>query len=361
MRRPKRILCLIVSAFVVLCIPLVSAERAAPAAATSSATPSPAPKSPPAQAAVAAPIAAARTGHGRVGVYLTAYGVLSENILRGVLEARAAGKIDALVINIKDNHGDISYTSNVALAKTLGASKGLIDFKKLIPILRAQGFYVIARQVVFSDPRLAAHLGYENGWTPAGDATAVAYNLAIAEEVAGMGFDELQFDYIRYADGGGLASGYETRFAAIDSYLTKVEAAIGGRITLSADLFGRVMWDWNAKRTDPIGQSLEDMSAHLDYVSPMVYPSHYTEQKYKDGPYLVVKDAMTTGKKRTHTAIRPYLQAFDMAIPSGMTIDAYIAAEIRAARENGADGYLFWEPSNDYRALYRVLGVAYTY
>jgi hypothetical protein len=103
------------------------------------------------------------------------------------------------------------------------------------------------------------------------------------------------------------------------------------------------------------------MAAHLDHVSPMVYPSHYTEQKYKDGPYVVVKDALTTGKKRTTTPIRPYLQAFDMAIPAGMTIDAYIAAEIRAAKECGADGYLFWEPSNDYRALYRVLGVPYSY
>ncbi len=343
MRRPKRTFCLVLSTIAVLFIPLVSAERSAGPAQTQ---PGP---------------SAVRTGHGRVGVYLTAYGILSEDILRGVLEARKAGKIDTLVINVKDNHGDVSYASDVALARTLGASKGLIDFKKLIPILRAQGFYVIARQVVFNDPRLAAHLGYANGWVPASDPTAVAYNLAIAQEVAGMGFDELQFDYIRYADGGGLASGYETRFAAIDSFLTKVEAAVGQRITLSADLFGRVMWDWNMKRTDPIGQSLEDMAVHLDVVSPMLYPSHYTEQKYKDGPYLVVKDALTAGKKRTHTAIRPFLQVFDMAIPAGMTIDAYIAAEIRAAKENGADGYLFWEPSNDYRALYRVLGVSYSY
>ncbi|MCX6099918.1 MAG: hypothetical protein NTV92_00515 [Candidatus Bipolaricaulota bacterium] len=343
MRRPKRTLCLVLSAVVVIFVPLVSAERAAGPAQTQ-----PAPS-------------AARTGHGRVGVYLTAYGVLNEDILRGVLEARKAGKIDTLVINVKDNHGDVSYASDVALARTLRASKGLIDFKKLIPILRAQGFYVIARQVVFNDPRLAAHLGYSNGWVPASDPTAIAYNLALAQEVAGMGFDELQFDYIRYADGGGLASGYEARFAAIDSFVTKVEAAVGQRITLSADLFGRVMWDWNVKRTDPIGQSLEDMATHLDVVSPMLYPSHYTEQKYKDGPYLVVKDALTTGKKRTHTSIRPFLQVFDMAIPAGMTIDAYIAAEIRAAKENGADGYLFWEPSNDYRALYRVLGVSYSY
>jgi hypothetical protein len=349
MRRPKRAFCLVLSTVVVLFVPLMSVERAV--------APLPRPATPPKSAAQPA----AQKGHGRVGVYLTAYGVLREDVLRGVLEARKAGKIDTLVIDVKDNHGDISYTSNTPLAKAMGASTGRLDFKKLLPILRAQGFYLIARQVVFNDPILAARLGYSGGWIPANDPTAIAYNLAIAEEVASLGFDELQFDYIRYADGGGLAAGYEARFAAIDSFLTKVEASVGGRITLSADLFGRVMWDWNTRRTDPIGQSLEDMAAHLDYVSPMVYPSHYTEQKYKDGPYLVVKDALTTGKKRTTTPIRPYLQVFDMAIPAGMTIDAYIAAEIRAAKECGADGYLFWEPSNDYRALYRVLGVPYSY
>jgi hypothetical protein len=307
------------------------------------------------------PAAPRPSGHGRIGVYLTAFGVLREDILRGVLEARKAGKIDALVINVKDNHGDISYASNVPLAGALGASTGLLDFKKLIPILRGQGFYLIARQVVFNDPILAKHLGYSDGWVPAADPTAIAYNLAIAQEVAALGFDELQFDYIRYADGGGLATGYEARYAAIDSFLAQVEASIGGRIALSVDLFGRVMWDWNARRTDPIGQSLEDMSAHVDFVSPMVYPSHYTEQKYKDGPYLVVRDALTAGKKRTANAIRPFLQVFDRAIPAGMTIDSYIAAEIRAANDYGADGYLFWEPSNDYRALYRVLCVPYSY
>ena len=141
------------------------------------------------------------SSHGRVGVYLTAYGLLREDILRGVLEARKAGKIDTLVINVKDNHGDVSYASCVPLAKALGAATGLLDFKKLIPILRAQGFYLVARQVVFNDPILAKHLGYSNGWVPAADPTAIAYNLAIAQEVATLGFDELQFDYIRYADG----------------------------------------------------------------------------------------------------------------------------------------------------------------
>ncbi|MDD5646246.1 MAG: putative glycoside hydrolase, partial [Candidatus Bipolaricaulis sp.] len=173
------------------------------------------------------------SGHGRVGVYLTAFGILREDILRGVLEARRVGKIDTLVINIKDNHGDLSYASNVPLAKALGAATGLLDFAKLIPILRGQGFYLIARQVVFNDPILARHLGYSNGWIPAADPTAIAYNLAIAQEVAALGFDELQFDYIRYADGGGLASGYEARYAAINAFLNEVEARIGSKIALS--------------------------------------------------------------------------------------------------------------------------------
>ncbi|MEW5826470.1 MAG: putative glycoside hydrolase [Candidatus Bipolaricaulota bacterium] len=349
MRSSTRILCLLVTAAFFLLVPLLArdaGEETRPAARAAAPCPIVTP----------APVAA-RSPHGRVGIYLTAYGARREDVLTGALKARQAGAIDTLVINVKDNHGHISYASQVPLARSLGAATGLLDFARILPILRAQGFYLIARQVVFNDPLLAGHLGYANGWVPADHATAVAYNLAVAEEVAALGFDEIQFDYIRYADGGGLAAGYEQRYQAINAFLAKVHAALGAEITLSADLFGRVMWDWNAKRMDPIGQSLEDMGRWLDVVSPMVYPSHYTEQKYKDGPYLVVKDALLSGRKRTATAIRPFLQAFDLAVPSGMTLEAYIAAQIRAAKDHGADGYLFWEPSNDYRALYRALGV----
>jgi hypothetical protein len=294
---------------------------------------------------------------GRIGVYLTSYALGKEEVVRGVLTARAAGKIDTLVINVKNNLGEVTYDSHVPLAVQIGASTGRLDLKELLPILHAQGFYLIARQVVFNDPVLAHHLGIDGDWVPANDPTAVAYNLAIAQEVASLGFDELQFDYIRYADGGGLTATYEERYTAIDAFLSQARALIAGRIPLSADLFGRVLWAWNMKRIDPIGQCLEDMSEYLDYVSPMLYPSHYTEQAYKDDPYLTVHDALISGAARVDTPIRPFLQAFDRYIPTGMSLETYIAEQIRAALECGADGYLFWNPSCDYAALYRVLGV----
>jgi len=296
-----------------------------------------------------------RLGHGRVGVYLTSYALTKRHVVEGIFSARRAGKIDAVVINVKNMHGELTYESDVPLAATLGASTGRLDLEALVPALRDEGFYVIARQVLFFDPLLARHLGEEEDWVPVHDETAIAYNLAIAAEVASLGFDELQFDYIRYADVGGLESLYQERYAAVDRFLGDAVARLGERITISADVFGRVLWPWNERRIDPIGQSLEEMTDHLDYISPMVYPSHYAEQAYRDDPYQVVLDALTAGKERANVAYRPFLQAFDLALPAGMTLETYIREQVRAAEEAGADGYLFWHPACEYDALYRAL------
>jgi hypothetical protein len=87
----------------------------------------------------------------------------------------------------------------------------------------------------------------------------------------------------------------------------------------------------------------------------MLYPSHYVEQTYKDDPYRTVHDGLTSGNARVDACFRPYLQAFDQAIPSGMSLETYIARQITAADENGADGVLFWHPACEYDALYRAL------
>ena len=230
-----------------------------------------------------------------------------------------------------------------------------LDPASVLRELRSRGCYTIARQGLFYDPLLARHLGHSEAWVPAHDETAVAYNLAIAEEVAGLGFDEIQFDYIRYPDGGVLEPIYADRYAAVDRFLAEAEARLSGRIAISADLFGRVMWGWNEKRIDPIGQSLEAMSARLDFVSPMLYPSHYVEQVYRDDPYRTISDALASGHARVEACFRPYLQAFDQALPPGMPLETYICAQLEAATECGADGVLFWHPACEYAALYRAL------
>jgi len=294
-------------------------------------------------------------GHRRVGVYLTSYALTRRDVVEGVFAARKAGKIDAVVINVKNMHGEVTYDSAVPLATTLGASTGRLNLASMVPAFQERGFYVIARQVLFYDPLLARHLGEPESWVPVDNEIAIHYNLAIAEEVASLGFDELQFDYIRYVDVGALEPVYEDRYAAVDAFLAEARHRLAGRIPLSADLFGRVLWPWNERRIDPIGQSLEQMSVHLDFVSPMVYPSHYAEQSYRDDPYLTVSEALHSGASRVAANYRPFLQAFDRHLPAGMSLETYIREQVTAAQEAGADGYLFWHPACEYDTLYRAL------
>jgi hypothetical protein len=82
----------------------------------------------------------------------------------------------------------------------------------------------------------------------------------------------------------------------------------------------------------------------VDVVSPMLYPSHFVEPELKADPYGTVLRAMAHGKARVRAPLRPYLQAFSMAIPSGRSLPEHILAQIKAAEESGADGYLFWNP-----------------
>jgi len=306
-------------------------------------------------AAFYAPSIPIASGHNRIGVYLTAYALTMPTVLEAIHAAKDAGQIDTVVINVKNMHGEVTYTSSVPLADEIGSSTGRLDLPSQLDELRSRGFYLIARQVVFFDPLLAAHLGLDDSWVPADNRVARDYNLEIASEVAALGFDELQFDYIRYPDGGALESVYEDRFTAITTFLAEARDRLGDRIHLSADLFGRVMWPWNSSRIDPIGQSLDDMAPHLDFISPMVYPSHYFEQAYRDNPYRTVQDALTSGTTRVDASFRPFLQAFDRHLPDNMSMETYIDEQVRAAQEHGADGYLFWHPACQYEPLFRVL------
>lgn len=294
--------------------------------------------------------------HGRIGIYLTSHGVTKPSILEDLLRAVNAGTLNAVVINVKNMHGEITYDSTVPLANKIGAATGRLDLPELLSTLRGNGLYLIARQVVFYDPKLSTYLGSADApWVLPSDQQAVQYNLDIAQEVASLGFDELQFDYIRYPDEGTLTPIYEEHYRNVNRFLQKARHLLAGKIYLSADIFGRVLWDWNTKRIDPIGQSLEEMAASVDLFSPMLYPSHYRETYYRDDPYRVVSEALACGQARIDTPFRPFLQTFDRDIPVGMSLEDYISAQIRAARAAGADGYLFWHPACDYTALYNAL------
>lgn len=308
----------------------------------------------PAPAVLSSPAPPTASLHGRRGVYLTAYAASQVGFLDEVLDKLAQYGLNTVVVDVKNNHGEVCYPSQVALARQCGAVKPLLDLPALVRAVHARGMYAIARQVVFYDPFLARHLGLTTApWVLPTVAAATAYNLDLAAEVAQAGFDEIQFDYIRFPDDGPIGPDYSPRCQAVEAFLAQARSRLD--LPLSVDVYGRVTFPWNAHRSDPIGQHLAGMARWVDSVSPMLYPSHYVERAFKDDPYGTVLQALVDSTARTTTPIRPYLQAFEMAIPSGMSMADYISAQIRAAEEGGADGYLFWNPWADYTALWQAL------
>ena len=307
----------------------------------------------------AAPEATARDDaldwRGRRGIYLTSGLAASRQRLQRYVDALQAHGLNTLVIDIKDNSSVVAYPTDVELAAEIGARHVRFELTELVDWLHERNIYLIARQVVFQDPKLARHLDSPTvPWVPPTDPTVVDYNLAIAREVAAAGVDELQFDYIRYPDGGSYEPIYGDRYRAITSFLERARDAVGEEIHLSADVYGRTLRAWNQNRVDPIGQNLEALMAHADVLSPMVYPSHYESERYWHDPYGTVHDEMELGLERGLT-LRPFLQAFDRHRPPDMSQTAYVAEQLRAVGDLNIDGYLFWNPQGDYTDLWRAL------
>ena len=296
-----------------------------------------------------------RDWRGRRGVYLTSGLAANRERLQRYVDQLKAHGLDTLVIDVKDNSSVVPYPSEVELAAEIGARRARFDLDELADWLQERDIYVIARHVVFHDPKLAAHLDSPIApWVRPTNAAVVDYNVALAREVAASGVDEIQFDYIRYPDGGAYEPVYADRYRAITSFLRQVDGAVGEQIHLSADVYGRTLRSWNRNRVDPIGQNLEAMMPYVDALSPMVYPSHYESRRYRHDPYGTVRDELALGLERG-LSMRPYLQAFERHRPPEMTQVAYIAEQIRAVRELGLDGYLFWNPQGDYANLWQAI------
>lgn len=291
--------------------------------------------------------------HGKIGLHLSFYALSKLGFAEGIARKLVEFGLNAVVICVKDMHGTVGYNSQVPLAREIGAAVPYVKLPDIIEFFRSHGLYVIARQVLFYDPILAKHLGYPDGkWVYPSDSQAVEYNLAIAKELEGLGFDEIQFDYVRFPDDGEIGKQYPERYVAVNAFLERARKELS--VPLSIDLFGRVLWPWNKEKKDPIGQCLEEMAPYVDVISPMLYPSHYVEPALKADPYRTVKLALQHGMSRVKKPFRPFLQAFDMDIPAGMTLPEYILAQVRAAEEMGADGYLFWNPRSDYADLWEA-------
>lgn len=290
-------------------------------------------------------------------------------------------EVNALVIDLKDDTGYLTYPSRVPTAIAIGANKELRarDTEARVRELLAHGIYPIARIVVAKDPLLAvgkpawAIQNAEGGlwrdrrgtaWVDAFNDSVWIYAAQLAEEAVAMGFAEVQFDYVRFPDEprSRMASAVfparrpgETTRAGVRRNLTLLRERMQPLdVPVTLDVFGMT----TVMTGDMgIGQVWEDLVGLSDVVLPMVYPSHYAPGMYgtqtpNAEPYLVVRRALEDGLKRSAllekpASIRPYLQAFTLGAPR--YTGEHVRAQIRAAADVGIDSWVLWNPRSDYR------------
>ncbi|OGR90768.1 MAG: hypothetical protein A2V88_07925 [Elusimicrobia bacterium RBG_16_66_12] len=308
------------------------------------------------------------------GAHLTGWAAGSTKARRRFLGEMQAAGFNAVAIALKDYDGRV-FVRDVPLARKSGAFINAIpDLAGAVKDFKDQGVYTIARIAIFKDdhlararPDLAVHFPDGRIWTnDKGTAWVDPYNreiweyaVEIASRAAVAGFDEIQYDYIRFpSDGKTRQCRYsrkdhtaQTASQALREFLTLARSRLKPMgVKLSICTFGLTTSVDNGMG---IGQKLDEMADLVDYVSPMMYPSHYAKGEYglknpNRQPYLTIhhgiKDALTRLGTRPEV-LRPYLQDFSMGV---RYTPAHVRAQIRAAEELGVQGWILWNAQNRY-------------
>jgi hypothetical protein len=279
--------------------------------------------------------------------------------------------LNTLEVDVKDENGELGFVpSSVPLAREIGAAKGYYRPRQVAAAAHREGVYLIGRVVVFEDPILSEqrpalairtrdggvwrnHAGL--GWANPYDRRVWAYNVAVGRAAARAGFDEIQFDYVRFPSDGPIESAVFPGARGQDPGWTIARflhyAATRLRpegVRVSADVFGL-----SAARDLGVAQFPARIARFVDAVYPMVYPSHYNEGEYGLGspvgvPGATVARSLADFKKRmrgSKAELIPWLEDFSF---SGEVSPEHVRAQITATRRQGARGYLLWNPLGEY-------------
>jgi|CXWL01.1.fsa_nt_gi hypothetical protein len=354
------------------------------------------------------------------GIYMSQCVVGTPTFRNSLISFIDASDLNAVVIDIKDYSGTIGFpTSDPRFENASMQSCGAGDMKEFVKSLHDKGIYVIGRITVFQDPHYSkAHpeqsVQSKSTGSPWKDHKGLNfvdvssrdfwdYIVTLSKESIAMGFDELNYDYIRYPSDGNMSDALyknPNKAEALEHFFVYLHGEMKPTgVVMSADLFGMT-----ASNTDDlgIGQVLERALPYFDYVMPMVYPSHYPDgfngyADPNDYPYEIIKYAMDRAVTRTIATqtsvrtldgepimkaetipatettatttrdvatgkytkpafdkqkIRPWLQDFDYG-------KEYLASDILAQTKGtydaGITSWIFWDPSNKYDSLRAVM------
>jgi hypothetical protein len=279
--------------------------------------------------------------------------------------------LNTIELDVKDENGEIAFApGNVPLARHVGAAKRYYDPVKAAAKIHDAGLYLVGRVVTFEDPLLAAgapQLAIRRadgsrwlnnaglGWTNPYDTRVWRYNVGVAEDAARAGFDEIQFDYVRFpSDGDVTEIRYPGRHAqpkgwtipAFVKYAANRLKPLGVRV--SVDVFGL-----SATRDLRIAQFPRRIAPYVDVIYPMVYPSHYSSGEYDivdpdSRPGTTVAYSLRDFRRAVRgrkALLIPWLQDFSL----GRTYSfADVRDQIQAARLERVKGFMLWNAAGIY-------------
>ena len=313
------------------------------------------------------------------GIYMPFAGLTNPAILAAIDRDTTNTEINAVVIEIKTDDGNVApemATPAAQDARAVAGDDGLL--KAFIQKMQARNIYTIGRFVVFRDPTLAtAHpelaLRFQNGqpyedeqgqkWIDAFRPETWQYNLDIAEKAAQLGIDEIQFDYIRFPGAisplqYGEPMTEDNRVAALSGFLKSAEERLRPYgVAIAIDSFGQTTI---ATDDTGIGQDIVALGQYLDYYCPMVYPSTWANGSF-DVPYpaadphtIVLKSVQSAIQRLSGiptVRVRPWLQAFDDYNARQVTYTPdMVNTQKDAANQTGAVGWMLWHPISHYDA-----------
>ncbi len=310
-------------------------------------------------------------------LYLTYWGAnLKSKTFNRIMEMAEKTSVNAVIVDLKNEYGDILYDSGSQKAKRYGALKNkmVYDIDAFVDNFKRGDLYLIARIVVFKDERQATHTDYaikrkgkiwrnhDNiAWVDPFDKRAWEYVLDLAVDAAKRGFDEINFDYIRFPARAGLELSQDNtmhnRTKAMGEFLDYAKNRLRPYgVFVSVDTFGNICW---SKDDTNIGQTVEVFERHADYLCPMVYPSSFASGSFgrkhpSQHPYEVVYKSIDNIKDRIALKrVRPWIQAFkDYSARKLHYSDFEIKEQVRATEELGTNGWMMWSPSSRYALNY---------
>jgi len=316
------------------------------------------------------------------GIYVTSF-VAAQYDLRNELTAMVERTdLNAMVIDIKDAYGFLAFEPRrtETFEGVPRSSQMVPEYEEWLDELHEKGIYTIARMTVFQDTALATtHPEWairkstggiwrdwqEKGWIDPGSEEAWEYIADTAREAYDLGFDEVNLDYIRFPSDGPISQivysyhrdGEKTKYETMNEFFIWLDSSLHYLpIPLSIDIFGLTYLKQKQEDDMNIGQRITDTVDHFDYICPMLYASHYTDgffgfENPAEHPYEVVRESLEVGHEIMEevggvpSQSRPWLQDFDM----GADYDVKeVREQIKAAREMGASGWLFWNARNIY-------------